>query len=295
MEQTKFEGILPAVITPFNQEGRVEFEYFRKIVRFHLEKGVHGFFACGTVGEGSLMSIKQRKAVAEAILKETANRVPVIVHVGTTNTEETVELAKHADEMGAAAVGAISPYYFKPDLEMLTEHYRLIAKAVDIPLFIYNFPQNTGFNITPEMMKELCKIENVVGLKDSSGNLAQLREIIETVPKPITVINGADDLLFAALMVGANAQISAIANVAPELSVELYKAFERGEYRKALNLQTKINAVKRALEGPPIAPIKAALELRGVKAGFPKRPLRPLKTEEATTLKERLTSLNLFW
>jgi len=295
MKETKFEGIFPAVITPFDREGNVWFESLWDVVRFQMEKGVHGLFVCGTAGEGPSMSVEQRKSVAEVVVKEVAGRIPVIVHVGTTNTKETVELAKHAEEIGAQAVGAVSPYYFKPDLEGLVEHYRLLAEAVGIPVFVYNIPRLTGFNITPDMIRRICTIENVKGVKDTSDNLIQLQEIIETAPKPITVINGSDWLLFAALMVGVDGQISSVANVIPEIMVELYELYKKREYGRALNLQAKINAVKKALEGPPIAPVKAALELRGVKAGVPKRPLRPLKPEEIIKLGERLKSLNLYW
>jgi len=295
MKNAKFKGIFPAIITPFNSEGDVEFRYLRDVARFHMEKGVHGFFVCGSAGEGPLMSTEQRKTVAEALLKETSGRVPVIVHVGSTNTREAVELAKHADESGAAAVGAVSPFYFKPDLEGLIDHYRMIAEAIEIPVLIYNIPQNSGFNMTPEIIKKLCEIDNVGGVKDSSGNLTQIQEIIETAPRPITVINGADPLLFAALMVGADGQISGIANIVPELLVDLYEAYVKGEYGKALDLQNKIDEVKRIVAGLPIAPLKAALELRGIRAGVPKRPLRPLNQSEISTLRDRLVSLDLFW
>ncbi|MFQ6094741.1 MAG: 4-hydroxy-tetrahydrodipicolinate synthase [Candidatus Bathyarchaeia archaeon] len=295
MEPKRIRGILPAIITPFNRDGDVEFEHLRGVVRFHLEKGVHGFFACGSAGEGPLMSIEQRKAVAETVLKEAADRVPVIVHVGTTNTRESIELARHAEAAGATAVGVVTPYYFHPDVEGLIEHYKLIAEAVDIPVLAYNIPIRTGYNMTPEIVRKLCDIPNMIGVKDSSRNLIQIREIIETAPKPITVINGSDNLLFAALMIGVDAQISGIANVVPELLVELYEAYKKGVYEKAVDLQAKINAVKRVLDKPPIAPIKAALEMRGVKAGLPRRPLRPLTLEELTKLEERLKTLNLFW
>jgi len=295
MKHVKIEGILPAIITPFDAEGDVEFEYLRGVVRFQLEKGVHGFFACGTVGEGPSMSTEQRKAVTEAIIKEVADKVPVIVQSGSTNTREAIDLSRHADESGAAAVGVVSPYYFKPDPEALVEHYRLIAESVGIPVLVYNIPSLTGFNITPDIISKLCGIKNIAGVKDSSGNLIQIREIIETAPKPITVINGSDNLLFSALMAGVNAQISGVANIIPELLVQLYHAFKKGEYQKALNLQAKINAVKRAVAGIPIAPVKAALELRGIKAGLPKRPLRPLKESEMSSLKEKLASLDLMW
>jgi len=295
MQNAKLRGIFPAIITPFNSEGDVEFEHLRDVARFQMSKGVHGFFVCGSAGEGPLMSTEQRRTVAEALITEVAGRVPVIVHAGSTNTREANELAKHAQDCGAAAVGVVAPFYFKPDPEGLIEHYRSIAEAVTIPVLVYNIPSRAGYNITPETIAKICSIPNIMGVKDSSGDLIQLREIIETAPKSITVINGADNLLYAALTVGVHGQISGIANVVPELLVELYNVYKKGEYDKALNLQTKINAVKRSVEGPPIAPLKAALELRGIKAGLPRRPLRPLKQSEIIILEEKLKSLNLFW
>ena len=295
MKLKELKGILPAIITPFNPDGDVEFESLRGVVGFHLEKGVHGFFACGSAGEGPLMSTEQRKAVAETVIKEVAGRVPVIVHVGSTNTNEAIELAKHAQSIGATAVGVVTPFYFHPDVEGLVEHYRLIAETVDTPVLAYNIPKRTGFNMTPDIVRKLCNIPNVIGVKDSSANLIQVREIIETAPKPITVINGSDPLLFPALMIGVDAQISGIANVVPELLVELYEAYKKGAYEKAVDLQAKINAVRRVLAKPPIAPIKAALQMRGVKAGVPKRPLRPLNPDELSKLEERLKTLDLFW
>ena len=296
MVKPLFEGILPAIITPFDVEGNVDFDLLRDIVRFQIDKGVHGFFVCGTVGEGPLMSIEQRKSVAEAVVREAKGKVPVIVHVGTTNTAESVELAKHADSIEANAVGAVTPYFFKPDLEGLIMHYRLISEAVRVPTFVYNIPQQTGFNLTPEIFRKLCSIENIHGIKDSSGSLSQIQEIIETAPKHVTVINGADDILLAALLVGVNAEISGVANVAPEILVELYENFREGNYKKALELQRKTNVLRRILyEWSSIPSIKAALELRGVKAGLPKKPLRPLKQEEISRLKDKLKALGLFW
>ena len=296
MVKPLFEGILPAIITPFDAEGNVDFDLLRDIVRFQIDKGVHGFFVCGTVGEGPLMSIEQRKSVAEAVVREAKGKVPVIVHVGTTNTAESVELAKHAESIGADAVGAVTPFFFKPDLEGLIMHYRLISEAVRVPTFVYNIPQQTGFNLTPEIFRKLCSIENIHGIKDSSGSLSQIQEIIETAPKHVTVINGADDILLAALLVGVNAEISGVANVAPEILVELYENFREGNYKKALELQRKTNVLRRILyEWSSIPSIKAALELRGIKAGMPKKPLRPLKQEEISRLKDKLKALGLFW
>jgi len=295
MEEAKIEGVITAMITPFTLKGDVDFEALRGVLNFQLERGVHGLYPCGSAGEGPMMSVEQRKRVAETVLEEVAGRVPVIVHVGTTNTKETVELAKHAEEKGAKAVGAITPYYFKPDLEGLLEHYRLLAEAVNIPVFVYNLPRLTGFNVTPETVAKLCGFQNIKGIKDSGGDLIQIRAIIETAPKALTIINGADNLFFPALMMGVNAQISGTANVAPELFVELYKAYRQGEHGKALEFQTKINTLIRALAGPPIAPIKAALEMRGVNAGVPKLPLRPLQPHEKAKLRERLATLKLFW
>ncbi|MEM2342080.1 MAG: 4-hydroxy-tetrahydrodipicolinate synthase [Candidatus Bathyarchaeia archaeon] len=298
MGKPLFEGVFTAIVTPFDSEDNVDFEALRDVVRFQIKNGIHGFFACGTIGEGVLMSVEQRKSVAEAIIREAAGKVPVIVHVGTTNTGESVSLAKHAELLGARAVGAITPFFFKPDVEGLIDHYRMIAEAVKIPVFAYNIPQMTGFNLTPEIFRMLCAIEGVAGIKDSSGNLSQLQEIIETAPKPITVINGADELLLAALLVGANAEISGVANAAPELMVELYESVKESDYAKALKLQRKVNVLKRILygSGPSnIALIKAAMELRGIRAGLPRKPLRPIKPDELVRLRDKLKALNLYW
>lgn len=298
MGKPLFEGILPAIITPFDSDGNVDFEILRDVVRFQIEGGVHGFFVCGTIGEGALMSIEQRKTIVEAIIREVGGKVPVIVHVGTTNTSESVELTKHAERIGAKAVGVITPYFFKPDIEGLIMHYQMIAESSHIPVFAYNIPQMTGFNLTPEIFRKLCVIEGIAGIKDSSGNLSQIQEIIETAPKPITVINGADDILLAALLVGANAEISGVANAAPELMVELYESFKENNITRALELQRKVNALRRIFytSGPSnIASIKAAMELRGIRAGLPRKPLRPLKSDEIARLKDKLSALNLYW
>ena len=296
MVRPLFEGVFPAIITPFDSDGNVDSVALREVVRFQIDRGVDGFFVCGTMGEGVLMSVEQRKITAETVIGEAGGKASVIVHVGATNTAECIELAKHAEKIGADAVGVITPFFFKPDLEGLMTHYRLIAESIRIPVLAYNIPRLTGFNLTPETFRKLCAIENLHGIKDSSGNLSQLQEIIEAAPKPVTVINGADGIFLAALLIGAHAEISGVANAAPELLVELYENFKSGNYEKALELQRKINALRRILySGPPVAPIKAALELRGVRAGLPKKPLRPLKPEEVSRLKDRLKSLNLFW
>lgn len=297
MKKGKFSGILVANVTPFDEDGHVEFEYLAGVVRFLLDKGVHGFFACGTSGEGALMSIEQRKSVSEAIIDEVAGRVPVIVHAGAITTDKTVALAKHADDIGAQAVGVVSPYYFHPDLEGLVEHYRTVAEAISIPVFVYNIPGCTGFNIDSNTMRRLLEIENVIGFKDSSGNLRQIQRIMSIAPKPIVAINGSDGLLIFALMIGADAQISGSANVVPEMMVGIYEHARKGEYEKALNLQKTWREAMRVVFSMrlPSASLKTALELRGVKAGIPKRPLRPMKAEEVSVLKEKLRALNLFW
>lgn len=297
MKQTRLKGILAAIITPFDEDGHVEFEHLAGVARFLLEKGVHGLFTCGTSGEGALMSDEQRKAVSEAIVNEVAGRVPVVVHAGAASTDKTVELAKHADDIGAQAVGVVSPYYFHPDTEGLIEHYRTVAEAISIPVFVYNIPECTGFNITPDIMRRLLEIENVIGFKDSSGRLSQIQEVMRTAPKPIIAINGSDGLLFSSLMIGTDAQISGSANVVPELMVGIYEHCRKGEYKKALSLQNTWREVMQVVfsMGLPSASIKTALELRGVKAGIPKRPLRPMKAEETSILKEKLKGLSLYW
>jgi len=284
----EFEGIITALITPFTPSGEVEEDALRDVTDFLIEHGIHGLYPCGTAGEGMIMSLEDRKRVAEIVIDQTSGRIPVMVHVGAARTSETVELAKHAEDAGADAIGCVTPYYYSPDEEALIEHYRLVADAVSIPLFIYNIPRNTNVNITPELMLKLLKLPNIVGLKDSSGNFIQVLEFIRKLPPETKIITGADAYIFPALVMGAKGVITAYSNPFPEIFLELYNAYQIKDWENARKMQLRINMLRSFLSNPPISPLKEALRMRGHYAGTVKRPLRPMTEEEKETLQKKL-------
>lgn len=291
--ERKIEGIITALITPFTQEGNVNEGTLRELVEFQVRSGVHGLYPCGTTGEGLTMSIEQRKRVAEIVVGQVKARIPVVVHIGAINTAMTIQLAKHAEKIGADALGCVTPYYYALDDDAIIEHYRRVAEAVRIPIFVYNIPHRTTINVTPDLMVKLAKLPNIMGIKDSSRNFAQLCEYIEKLGKGFTVISGTDAYIIPALFMGAKGAISAIANAFPELLVESYDAYKKGNHEKAIGLQYKIVAARRVLAKPAIAPLKEALKMRGYRAGTVKNPLRPMTKEETIKLRDSLIGLGL--
>jgi len=289
----KIEGIITALITPFTHEGNINEGALRELVEFQIRSGVHGLYPCGTAGEGLTMSIEQRKRVAEIVVDQVKARIPVVVHIGAINTAMTIQLAKHAEKIGADALGCVTPYYYAPDDDAIIEHYKRVVEAVRIPIFVYNIPHRTTINVTPDLMVRLAKLPNIIGIKDSSRDFTQLCEYIEKLSKGFTVICGTDAFIIPALFMGAKGAISAIANAFPELLVDSYDAYKKRNYEKAIALQTKVIAARRVLATPAIAPLKEALKMRGFRAGTVKSPLRPMTEEEAIKLRDSLIRLGL--
>lgn len=295
MKNIELRGVIAAVFTPFTDSGEVDFESLSSLVRFLLDKGIHGFFPCGSTGEGPLMRLEQRKRVLERVIETVSGQVPVLAHVGTTNTEEAIELATHAEGQGVVAVAAITPFFIQPPLEGLAAHYQAIGDAVGVPTFAYNLPIFGGYNITPDDAQYLFERAGVKGIKDSTGNLIQLQKVLDTAPEGTQIINGADTVMFSAMTMGTQAQISGMANVVPELMVSLYESFAAGDLDNARAQQRRINDVVRTFTGPPVATRKAALKMRGIAPGLPRAPLIALPEAEAQQLKTRLEALDLYW
>ena len=290
----RIEGVITALVTPFNQEGEVDEEALRGLVDFQVKSGVDGFYPCGTAGEGMIMSLEQRRKVAEVVIDQVGGRVPIIVHVGAADTAAVVELARHSEKVGADALGVVTPYYYPLDDEALIEHYRKVAEVTKLPIFVYNIPHRTMVNVTPDLLARMCEaIPNIAGVKDSSRDFSLLLDYIDRLPKDKVVICGTDGLFIPAMIMGCKGAISAISNVFPELFVEAYKALKEGEYPKAVKLQFKINIVRRILSKPYIAALKEALKIRGIYAGTVRRPLRPCEEAEAKLICNALARLEL--
>jgi dihydrodipicolinate synthase/N-acetylneuraminate lyase len=290
----EFTGIIPPVITAFDKNGAFDEKAQREIISFLTPK-VHGFYPTGTYGSGPLMTAEERKRVAEVIVDEVGGRVPVIVHVGAITTAQAVELAKHAEAIGADAVGAIPPYYYRYPESDLLDHFRALIEAVKIPVFAYNNPGLSNNPLTPAMLKTLAD-EGLAGLKDSSFDLITFCKFLEVIDNPGFVhIVGTEAIAAAAVEAGAQGIISGLANVWPERVAELWAALEANDGRRAGQAQIRVLKARSILKyAPTLVVCYDVLKMRGVNAGFPRRPYSPLDEETKERVKEAFTKEGLF-
>ena len=284
-------GIITPLVTPFTPDGQVDESALRELVEFQIRSGVNGLFTLGTTGLGPAIEADQRKKVAAVVVEESKRRVPVIVQVGASEEATTLELARHAEKVGANAIASLTPFYYHPGEQAIIEHYQILADTIELPLLVYNIPQNTGNNVDAKLLLKLSKIQNVVGIKDSSRDFMQLLDYVQTLPAWFNIITGSDSFVFSALCAGAHGAVSATANVFPELFVDLYKAYKAGDLEKGRALQLRIHSLRRMLSDPPIAPLLEALKLRGLKGGSVKPPLRSMTGEEIEALQIWMTRL----
>jgi len=288
MQNISLSGIITALVTPFSSDGKVDEIAMREIVRFQLDSGIHGFFPLGTNGMGPATEFEERKRVAEIVVNETARRIPVIIHVGAADPDASIALAIHAREIGASAVASVTPFYYNPDSLAIVDYYTRLSEATRLPTFVYNIPRLTGNNVSVELLSQLSKIPGIVGIKDSSRDFSQLLDYLNCAPSGFNVISGTDSFIYAGLCSGTKAGVSAIANVFPELLVQLYRKCEDGELSEARQIQLRIHALRAILEKPPITPLLEALRMRGLRSGKVKMPLRSMIPSEIQALGDSL-------
>ncbi len=287
------EGVLPALITPFTEDNKVDEEGLKQNIEFLIENGVSGIVPCGTTGESATLSIKEHEKVIEIAVD--CSTVPVVAGTGSNNTTEALELTRFAKDAGAEAALLITPYYNKPNDSGMLAHFRKVADEVDIPMILYNVPSRTGINLKPEIVAELAKESNIVGIKEASGNLEQITRIIEmTQDEDFVVLSGDDALTLPIMALGGRGVISVVANVAPKLVVSMVKAFQGGDLDEARKLHIALAPLIRAvfLETNPI-PIKKAVELIGLPAGNLRLPLAPISEDNERKLRAALNNLRL--
>jgi N-acetylneuraminate lyase len=222
----KIQGVLPALLTPYDSEGLVSEEMLRRLVALHIQLGVNGLYLCGGAGEGVLLNVAERKKVAEIVVREARKRIPVIVHVGSVRTEEAAELAAHAEKVGADAVASVPPFFYPCGTEAIHQHYAEIARRCGLPLMLYNIPALTGVTVTPGMMLRFMDIPTVVGIKFSSNDLFQMRQIVELGDGRLNVLSGNDEIFLAALCMGAHGSIGLTLNFMPKLFMDIFNSFQ---------------------------------------------------------------------
>ncbi|MGB8216861.1 MAG: 4-hydroxy-tetrahydrodipicolinate synthase [Candidatus Methanoperedens sp.] len=288
-----FKGVLPALITPFTKDNKIDKQGFVQNIGFLIENGVSGIVPCGTTGESATLSIKEHEQVIEIAVG--CSTVPVVAGTGSNNTTEAIELTRFAKDAGADAALLITPYYNKPNDRGMLAHFKKIANEVDIPMIVYNVPSRTGINLKPEIVAELAKESNIIGIKEASGNLDQVTRIIEmTQDEDFVVLSGDDGLTLPIMALGGEGVISVVANVAPKLTVSMVEAFQRGDMDEARRLHLALAPLIRAvfLETNPI-PVKKAVELIGLPAGHLRLPLAPISEDNERKLKAALDNLHL--
>ncbi len=287
-----FKGVIPALVTPFKEDFSVDYEGLAKNLDY-LEKHVDALVPCGTTGEASTLSYEEHVDVVRFVAE--TSKLPVIGGSGSNSTREAIWLTKEVERAGAEAAMLVTPYYNKPNDTGLLEHYKAIAKEVSIPLIIYNIPGRTGINVSAQLMAKIAEIENVVGVKEASGNLKQVSDIIRLVKKKdFTVLSGDDFLTLPILAIGGKGVISVAANVAPKMMKDLYNAFVEGNIAKAIEIHQRLSPLFDALfiDTNPI-PVKKAMELLGLAAGKPRLPLVELSPEKTEKLKAVIKELGL--
>jgi len=289
-------GILPAMVTPLNDREEVNEKALRSLVDFLVDSGVHGIFVVGSQGEAYALSQDEKKKVMETAVEQTAKRVPVYAGTGAVTTSEAVELTKMAEKIGVDAVSVITPYFLSPSQEELYEHYKTIANSTSLPILLYNNPGKTGgVNISIGLAERLSQIENIVGIKDSSGDMTLTGEYIrKTKGKGFSVLAGRDTLILSTLLYGGSGAISATANVAPKIAVDIYEYFVKGNIEKAKEAQFALAPLRVAFElGTFPVVIKEALKLIGIDAGPAKSPVKGLSDVKRRELKEILKGMGL--
>lgn len=286
-------GVLPALITPFTKDNKIDKPGFEQNIGFLIENGVSGIVPCGTTGESATLSIREHEQVIEIAVE--CSTVPVVAGTGSNNTTEAIELTRFAKDAGADAALLITPYYNKPNDRGMLAHFRKVANEVDIPMIVYNVPSRTGINLKPEIVAELAKESNIVGIKEASGNLDQITRIIEmTQDEDFVVLSGDDGLTLPIMALGGEGVISVVANVAPKLTVSMVEAFQRGDMDEARRMHLALAPLIRAvfLETNPI-PVKKAVELIGFPAGDLRLPLAPMSKDNEQKLRKALNDLHL--
>ncbi len=293
-EMGRFRGCFVALVTPFRRDGQVDEERLDALVNFQLAAGTDGIVPCGTTGESATLRPEEQREIIRRVVERVRGRVPVIAGAGTNSTEEAVELAQHAERAGADAVLSVTPYYNRPTPEGLYQHFRALAESVRIPVILYNVPSRTGCNLDVETVLRLAEIPNIIGVKEASGNLEQIMEILRRRPQGFLVLSGDDAWTLPILALGGDGVISVVANEAPAEMRELVRAALAGDLERARALHYRLLPLMRGnfFETNPI-PVKAALAMMGLIEENYRLPLVPPRTETRERLRRILADLNL--
>lgn len=293
MKKIIFKGCGTAIVTPFT-ENSIDFEAFKKLIEFQIAEGADSLIVCGTTGEASTMTEDEKKATIKFAIDVVAKRIPVIAGTGSNCTKSAIQMSHFAEEVGADGLLLVTPYYNKTTQEGLIAHYQAIAAKTSLPIILYNVPSRTGLNILPKTCLELSKIENIVAIKEASGNLSQVAEIAHLCKDNLSIYSGNDDQILPVLSLGGIGVISVLSNIIPHTVHTMVDDFLNGHIQKAIALQLDTLPLTKALfsEVNPI-PIKAALNKIGFSVGNPRLPLIEMSKPAQENLEKELRNFEL--
>lgn len=290
----KIEGSIVAVVTPMHADGSVDFDGLRKLVDWHVDQGTHAIVSVGTTGESPTLAVDEHMKVIDVTVQQAAGRVPVIAGTGANSTMEAIEWTRKARDLNADASLQVVPYYNKPSQEGLYQHFSSIAEAVDIPILLYNVPGRTVADMSNQTVLRLAAIENIVGLKDATGDVQRGAELIASAPEGFAVYSGDDPTALELMMAGARGDISVTANVAPKLMSQMCALAMAGSYDQAKQIDDRLRVLHAGLfvEPSPSA-TKWALEQMGLIEGGIRLPMIPLTESSQPAIRQMLNDLDL--
>ena len=293
MKKIIFKGCGTAISTPFTNDG-VNFDEFGKLIEFQISEGVDSIIVCGTTGESSTMTEKEKKDTIKYAIDKVNGRIPVIAGTGSNNTASAIEMSKYAESVGADALLVVTPYYNKTTQSGLVAHYKAIAESTSLPIIVYSVSSRTGVNITAETCVELSKIPNIVAIKEASGNISQVAKIAALCGDDLHIYSGNDDQIIPVLSLGGVGVISVLSNVAPKYTHDMVQNFFDGNIEKATKMQLDALDLVNSLfcEVNPI-PVKEALNIVGYNYGTPRLPLVKLSEKGFERLNKSLKDFGL--
>lgn len=288
-----FKGSMIPIVTPF-KEGKIDEEGFRNLIEFHITSGTDAIIPCGTTGESATLTYKEHEKLIDICVEAVNHRAPVIAGTGSNNTAEAIQLTDYAQKAGAEGALLITPYYNKPTQEGLYNHYQAIAAATDLPLILYNVPSRTGVNLLPETVARLSKIPTIVGIKEATGSLRQVCDIIHLCGEQCIVFSGDDFTNYPILAMGGKGIISVTANIVPDQIATMWDAFDSGDFDKSRKIHYQLLALHNAmfLETNPI-PVKTALGLMGKISPEMRLPLSAMSQNNLEKLKKVMAKYQL--
>ena len=293
----KLYGVVTAMVTPFNEDETIRVEAIRQHVDFLIDKGINCLYPLVTTGEMMLMNVEERKLVAETVVDQCAHRIPVFIHVGAMKTKDACELARHACEIGADGIGAVSPAFYGATDVSLYDYYAAIAKSVpeDFPVYLYNIPQCSSNDLPVAVADRLARdFKNIVGIKYSFADMCRTLDYLKVNDGDFSVLHGCDKLINALMAMGCDGVVSGVSSVYPELFVAVYQACKRGDWDEAREKQRLANEVVDILKGgASMGHFKEALKLRGIDAGYVRGPLHNLTEDEIIEMKKALAAIGL--